>query len=65
MCSGHTPSQELVGAAMIPILHKLEHLSTHRQIGSYAENLMEVLCQNESVKAQVSPTSGFSSVSVL
>lgn len=54
LCSGHAPSQELVGETMIPIVHKLEHMSSNTQIGSLAENLMEVLCQNEKVSQQVS-----------
>lgn len=38
---------------MLPILHKLEHMSSHTQIGSLAENLMEVLCQSEAVSQRV------------
>ncbi|KAF6041006.1 ubr4 [Bugula neritina] len=53
MCSGHAVSQVKVGEAMIAILHKLEHMSSHGQIGSLAENLMETLCQNDSVKKQI------------
>ena len=53
LCSGHTPSQEIVGEAMVPILHKLEHMSSHGQIGSLAENLMETLCESEKVNSQV------------
>ena len=53
LCSGHAPSQELVGETMIPIVHKLEHMSSNTQIGSLAENLMEVLCQNDKVSEQV------------
>ena len=53
LCAGHPPSQEIVGKAMVPILHKLEHMSSHGQIGSLAENLMETLCQNEKVSKQV------------
>lgn len=53
LCAGHAPSQEIVGEAMVPTLHKLERMSSHGQIGSLSENLMETLCQNEKVKQQV------------
>ena len=53
LCAGHAPSQEMVGEAMVPILHKLEHMSSHGQIGSLAENLMETLCESETVSKQV------------
>lgn len=53
LCSGHTPSQQLVGETMIPILHKLEQMSSHSQVGSLAENLIETLCQNAEVKDRI------------
>ena len=37
----------------IPILHKLEQVSSDERIGSLAENLMEVLRGHEKVKAKV------------
>ncbi|XP_067929550.1 E3 ubiquitin-protein ligase UBR4-like [Watersipora subatra] len=53
LCAGHAPSQDIVGERIVCILHKLEHMSSHGQIGSLAENLMETLCQNEQVGKQI------------
>ena len=45
--------QELVGRDVIPVLHKLEHVSSDEHIGSLAENLMEALRTNPRVAEKV------------
>ncbi|XP_022651482.1 E3 ubiquitin-protein ligase UBR4-like isoform X4 [Varroa destructor] len=52
-CRGHEASQTLLGGT-IPIIHRLEQVSSEEHVGSLAENLMEVLREgNSKVKKQV------------
>ncbi|XP_069121893.1 E3 ubiquitin-protein ligase UBR4-like isoform X2 [Argopecten irradians] len=53
LCSGHPPSQLLIGAECIPILHKLEQASSDQHIGTMAENLLEALRSHEEVAAKI------------
>lgn len=50
---GHPPTQLLIGAECIPILHKLEQASSDKHIGTMAENLLEALKKNPEVSAKV------------
>ena len=50
---GHAPTQLLVGESLIPVLHKLEQVSSEGNIGTLAENLMEALLQNTTVALKV------------
>ncbi|XP_052831626.1 E3 ubiquitin-protein ligase UBR4-like [Octopus bimaculoides] len=53
LCSGHTGTQLLVGEECIPILHKLEQISSDKHIGTMAENLLEALKENEQTAAKI------------
>ncbi|KAJ8300179.1 hypothetical protein KUTeg_021698 [Tegillarca granosa] len=53
LASGHAPTQLIVGSECIPILHKLEQASSDKYIGTMAENLLEVLRENEQVVAKI------------
>ena len=48
--------QQQIGKDIIPVLHKLEQVSSDEHIGTMAENLMEALKENHQVKARVSGT---------
>ncbi|XP_065191781.1 E3 ubiquitin-protein ligase UBR4-like isoform X2 [Sycon ciliatum] len=52
LCKGHNPSQELV-SAIIPALHHIEQTSSEGHVGSLAENVLEVLCEDAALKAKV------------
>lgn len=45
--------QEAIGATLLPILHRLEQVSSNQHIGTLAENVMEELMQNKKVAKQV------------
>ncbi|XP_062622353.1 E3 ubiquitin-protein ligase UBR4-like, partial [Saccostrea cucullata] len=53
LSQGHPPTQLLIGAECIPILHKLEQASSDQHIGTMAENLLEALRHNEEVAAKI------------
>ncbi len=50
---GHPATQQLVGRDILPVLHKLEQVSSDEHIGTAAENLMEALKESQQVKARV------------
>ena len=54
LSGGHTGIQQQIGKDIIPVLHKLEQVSSDEHIGTMAENLMEALKENQQVKARVS-----------
>ncbi|XP_052789588.1 E3 ubiquitin-protein ligase UBR4-like isoform X2 [Mya arenaria] len=43
ICDGHENTQLLLGNHLVPILHKLEQVSSDKHIGTMAENFMETL----------------------
>ena len=45
--------QDEIGREIIPILHKLEQVSSDEHIGSLAENLLEALRENTIVASKV------------
>ena len=45
--------QLLVGADLIPVLHKLEQVSSDEHIGTLAENLMEALRESSATVAKI------------
>ncbi|XP_052722001.1 E3 ubiquitin-protein ligase UBR4-like isoform X2 [Crassostrea angulata] len=53
LSQGHPPTQLLIGAECIPILHKLEQASSDKHIGTMAENLLEALKKNPEVSAKI------------
>ena len=53
-----------LGNHLIPILHKLEQVSSDKHIGTMAENLMEALKTNPVVAAKVNITSRVSDIMV-
>ena len=57
LSNGHAATQGLIGREIIPVLHKLEQVSSDEHIGSLAENLMEALRDNKEVAAKVGSVS--------
>uniref|UniRef100_A0A0M3HTT2 UBR-type domain-containing protein n=1 Tax=Ascaris lumbricoides TaxID=6252 RepID=A0A0M3HTT2_ASCLU len=53
MARTHKPSQEAIAEHTLPILHRLEQISSSEHIGTMAENVMEELKQNEKVAAEI------------
>ncbi|CAM9322904.1 unnamed protein product, partial [Lampetra planeri] len=49
----HTPTQALIGAESIPLLHTLEQVSSEEGIGTLAENLLEALRQHPGVRKKI------------
>ncbi|VDK44653.1 unnamed protein product [Anisakis simplex] len=52
MARTHKPSQEAIAEHTLPILHRLEQISSAEHIGTLAENVMEELKQNETVASE-------------
>ncbi|XP_042144242.1 E3 ubiquitin-protein ligase UBR4-like isoform X1 [Ixodes scapularis] len=50
---GHETTQLLVSAECIPIIHRLEQVSSDEHVGSLAENLMEALKENPNVAQKI------------
>jgi len=46
LCTKHVPTQDLVSESCIPILHKLEQISSDQHVGTMAENLLDALKDN-------------------
>lgn len=54
LAHGHSPSQMAIAAAdCIPIVHRLEQISTEERLGSLAENVLEALRENAEVANKV------------
>ncbi len=53
LCRGHEHSQTVVAADAIPIIHRLEQISTEQWLGSLAETLLEALLDNPKVAEKV------------
>ncbi|KFD55086.1 hypothetical protein M513_04004 [Trichuris suis] len=53
LCRGHEASQLHVATDCVPIVHRLESVSSKEHIGSLAEGLMEILRENEVVAKKV------------
>ncbi|KAL4218587.1 perineurial glial growth [Mactra antiquata] len=53
VCDGHVPTQLELGNHLIPILHKLEQVSSDKHIGTMAENFMETLKKNPIVANKI------------
>ncbi|VDM95152.1 unnamed protein product [Thelazia callipaeda] len=53
MARAHIPSQEAIAQNSLPILHRLEQISSAEHIGTLAENVMEELKKNEEVAVQI------------
>ncbi|XP_042908898.2 E3 ubiquitin-protein ligase UBR4 [Parasteatoda tepidariorum] len=49
----HEKTQHLVSAECIPIIHRLEQVSSDERVGSLAENLMEAIKKNPSVAQKI------------
>lgn len=50
---GHATTQLAVSAACIPVIHRLEQVSSDECVGSLAENLMEAIKENPSVAEKI------------
>nr|XP_037270039.1 E3 ubiquitin-protein ligase UBR4-like [Rhipicephalus microplus] len=50
---GHEKTQVLVSTECIPIIHRLEQVSSDEHVGSLAENLMEALKENPNVAQKI------------
>ncbi|XP_052222057.1 E3 ubiquitin-protein ligase UBR4-like isoform X2 [Dreissena polymorpha] len=53
ICDGHENTQLLLGNHLIPILHKLEQVSSDKHIGTLAENFMETLKKSSVVAGKI------------
>ncbi|KFM56803.1 E3 ubiquitin-protein ligase UBR4, partial [Stegodyphus mimosarum] len=53
LSQGHETTQHLVSAECIPIIHRLEQVSSDERVGSLAENLMEAIKKNPSVAQKI------------
>uniref|UniRef100_T1IY63 UBR-type domain-containing protein n=1 Tax=Strigamia maritima TaxID=126957 RepID=T1IY63_STRMM len=53
LCTGHEASQVKVSSECIPIMHRLEQVSSDEHVGSLAENLMEALRENQQVAQKI------------
>uniref|UniRef100_A0A158Q763 UBR-type domain-containing protein n=1 Tax=Elaeophora elaphi TaxID=1147741 RepID=A0A158Q763_9BILA len=53
MARAHKPSQEAIAENSLPILHRLEQISSAEHIGTLAENVMEELRKNDQVAVQI------------
>ncbi|XP_013777424.1 E3 ubiquitin-protein ligase UBR4-like isoform X2 [Limulus polyphemus] len=53
LSAGHVNTQLWVSADCIPIIHRLEQVSSDQRVGSLAENLMETLKENPNVAAKI------------
>ncbi|CAL1532573.1 unnamed protein product [Lymnaea stagnalis] len=47
LCTKHAPTQNQISQSCIPILHKLEQVSSDQHVGTLAENLLDALKTNE------------------
>ena len=54
LATKHEPTQLAVAAESIPIIHRLEQVSSDQHVGSLAENLLEALRTNRQVRTAVS-----------
>lgn len=52
-CKNHEACQLLVAEECIPVIHRLEPVSSEERVGTLAENLMEVLKANEQVAKKI------------
>ncbi|GIY36069.1 e3 ubiquitin-protein ligase UBR4 [Caerostris darwini] len=53
LSQNHETTQHLVSAECIPIIHRLEQVSSDERVGSLAENLMEAIKKNPSVAQKI------------
>ncbi|XP_050389975.2 E3 ubiquitin-protein ligase UBR4 [Patella vulgata] len=53
LCPGHKPTQGLIAQKCIPILHKMEQVSSDKHIGTLAENLLDALKENEEAAKKI------------
>lgn len=53
MAKNHEIAQEAIGATLLPVLHRLEQVSSNQHIGTLAENVMEELMENKKVAKQI------------
>ncbi|KAK9874861.1 hypothetical protein WA026_005677 [Henosepilachna vigintioctopunctata] len=60
MAHSHENSQLAIASAnTIPIIHRLEQVSSDEHVGSLAENLLEALCTNPAVAKQIEQVRDF------
>ncbi|MFH4973737.1 hypothetical protein AB6A40_000446 [Gnathostoma spinigerum] len=53
MAAHHKPSQIAIAEKSLPILHRLEQISSSEHIGTFAEDVIEALKESEEVAAQI------------
>ncbi|VDO80323.1 unnamed protein product [Soboliphyme baturini] len=53
LCHGHEPTQLLVASDCVPVIHRLEPVSSEEHLGTLAENLMESLRENPKVAKKI------------
>ncbi|CAH1119052.1 unnamed protein product [Phaedon cochleariae] len=60
LAHSHEKTQSTIAAAeTIPIIHRLEQVSSDEHVGSLAENLLEALCTNPEVAKQIDAVRDF------
>ncbi|XP_041369615.1 E3 ubiquitin-protein ligase UBR4-like [Gigantopelta aegis] len=53
LCTKHTATQDLIANNCISILHKLEQVSSDKNVGTLSENLLDALKGNESAAQKI------------
>uniref|UniRef100_A0A2C9K8S7 UBR-type domain-containing protein n=1 Tax=Biomphalaria glabrata TaxID=6526 RepID=A0A2C9K8S7_BIOGL len=53
LCTKHVPTQTVISESCIPILHKLEQVSSDQHVGTLAENLLDALKSNEQAAKKI------------
>ncbi|BFZ02848.1 hypothetical protein BsWGS_05885 [Bradybaena similaris] len=53
LCTKHIPTQDLIAKFCIPILHKLEQVSSDQHVGTLAENLLDALKTNQDAAKKI------------
>ncbi|KAH9491894.1 E3 ubiquitin-protein ligase ubr4 [Bulinus truncatus] len=53
LCTKHSPTQGVISESCIPILHKLEQVSSDQHVGTLAENLLDALKTNEQAAKKI------------
>lgn len=59
LATKHEPTQLTVAKDIIPIIHRLEQVSSDEHVGSLAENLLEALCTEETTAKRVQEVRDF------
>ncbi|XP_031553032.1 E3 ubiquitin-protein ligase UBR4-like isoform X2 [Actinia tenebrosa] len=53
LCKGYEKIQLIIGESTIPVIHRLEQVSSEEKVGSLAENLQEALRENLEIEKKI------------